>query len=192
MSDNQPKIDRDELADVRRLLGEEPPSEQDGVVDAEDIEDLPESNVTAQDELTDGLDTADRAGETSDPNVAAEEGLAWVPPVDPPVIADSDAEGGIAVAAGFGETAEDEPFDIDHHAEVLPTAEELIDRVHEALVADARTSRLAEQVVVDTIGGVVILKGTVDDLEDTDLLVEVAGAVSGVVDVRDETDVAGL
>jgi hypothetical protein len=198
------------IAKLRELAGEEAPADQDAVVDPGEIGDLAEATDTARYELTgdDGPpdedlvpelesfeslgDTGERTGETDDPDVAAEEGLAWVPPIDPPVVADSDASGGIAVAAGFGTTAEDEPFDLDHHSEFLPATEELVDRVHEALVADARTSRLAEQVAIDTIGGVVILTGTVDDLEDTDLLVEVAGAVSGVTDVRDETEVAGL
>ena len=61
-----------------------------------------------------------RSGETSNPDVAAEEGEAWVPPVDPPVVANADAPDGVTVAAGFGSTAMDEPFDADHHSGLLP------------------------------------------------------------------------
>jgi hypothetical protein len=43
-----------------------------------------------------------RSGETEDANVAAEEGEAWVPPADPPVVPGPDAQP--IVAAGFGST----------------------------------------------------------------------------------------
>ena len=43
-----------------------------------------------------------RSGETADAEVAAEEGLAWVPPIDPPVVADESDPEGVRVAAGFG------------------------------------------------------------------------------------------
>ena len=66
------------------------------------------------------------------------------------------------------------------------------ERVREALLADGRTSRLADGVDVETDGGVVIIRATVDDLDDADLLAEVASAVTGVLEVRDETEVRGL
>ena len=86
-----------------------------------------------------------RSGETSNPDVAAEEGEAWVPPIDPPVVADADAREGVTVAAGFGSTAMDEPFDADHHSELLPADDDVSTRVREALLADSRTSRLARE-----------------------------------------------
>ena len=133
-----------------------------------------------------------RAGETSNPDVAAEEGEAWVPPVDPPVVADRDAPEGVTVAAGFGSTAMDEPFDADHHSTFLPADDEVSARVREALLADSRTSRLADTLGIETEGGVVIVRGTVDDIEDGELIEEVASLVTGVTEVRDETDVPGL
>jgi osmotically-inducible protein OsmY len=39
---------------------------------------------------------------------------------------------------------------------------------------------------------VVVLRGVVDSIDDGDSLVEVASGVTGVTDVRDETEVAGL
>ena len=72
------------------------------------------------------------------------------------------------------------------------TDDEVSARVREALTVDARTSRLAATMRVETFGGVVVLRGTVEDLEDGDLLAEVASGVAGVVEVRDETDVEGL
>jgi hypothetical protein len=133
-----------------------------------------------------------RSGETSNPDVAAEEGEAWVPPIDPPVVADADAPEGVTVAAGFGSTAMDEPFDADHHSELLPADDEVSSRVREALLADSRTSRLAGSLGIETAGGVVIVRGVVDDIDDGDLIEEVASLVTGVTEVRDETDVPGL
>ena len=60
-----------------------------------------------------------REGETDDPSVATEEGLAWVPPIDPPVVADEEDPEGVRVAAGFGVASDDEPFDEDHEEELL-------------------------------------------------------------------------
>lgn len=133
-----------------------------------------------------------RVGETDNPDVAAEEGEAWVPPVDPPVVADADAPDGMRMAAGFGSTALEEPFDADHHSTFLPPDDEVSSRVREALFADARTSRLADRLDVETLGGVVVVRGEVDDLEDGELIEEVASVVTGVTEVRDETRVPGL
>ena len=133
-----------------------------------------------------------RSGETANPDVAAEEGEAWVPPVDPPVVADADSPDGMTIAAGFGSTAMDEPFDADHHSGLLAADDEVSERVREALLADARTSRLANALEVETAGGVVRVRGVVDDLEDGDLIEEVASMVTGVTEVRDETEVPGL
>ncbi len=136
-------------------------------------------------------DTELRDGETDDPNVAAEEGLTYVPPSDPPVYPGPDAEGA-DVAAGFGSTSMDEPFDADHPDELLYAEDEMTARVRDALRADASTSALADRVRIDTEGGVVTLRGLVDDVEDTDNLAAVAEEVEGVTEVRDELRVRGL
>lgn len=133
-----------------------------------------------------------RAGETDNPDVAAEEGEAWVPPVDPPVVADRSAPEGVTIAAGFGSSALDEPFDADHHSTFLPADDEVSARVREALLADSRTSRFAEQLGIETEAGVVTVRGTVADLDDGDLIEEVASVVTGVTEVRDETEIPGL
>jgi hypothetical protein len=136
-----------------------------------------------------GLGTRElREGETDDPAVAAEEGLTYVPPMDPPVAPSADPEG-IEVAAGFGTTARDEPFDLDHHGSALSEDDEMEARVREALRADAATSRYADAIVIGTRGGTVALRGTVDDIEDGDAIAAVAEAVTGVVEVIDELEV---
>jgi hypothetical protein len=131
-----------------------------------------------------------RAGETIDPNVAAEEGLAWIPPSDPVVVPDPDDPEGLAVAAGFGSTALDDPYDLDHHDSFLSDESEMTDRVREALRADARTSRLADRLVIATIGSTAVIRGVVDDVEDSDLVEEVVSEVTGISEVRDETELA--
>lgn len=133
-----------------------------------------------------------REGETKDPDVAAEEGLTWVPPSDPPVVPDADSPEGIAVAAGFGMTALDEPYDEDHHDTGLSAEGEMNDLVREALRADATTSRFADEIVIGVIGSRVVLRGVVDDIDDSDNAVAVAERVTGVSEVVDELEVAAL
>jgi hypothetical protein len=130
-----------------------------------------------------------RDGETDDPNEAAEEGLTWVPPMDPPLRV---AEDGPEVAAGFGMTAQDEPFDADHHGEPITAHDEMESRVIEALRADAATAGLADGLEVDVEGGVVRLAGVVDDLEDEDAVLGVAEAVDGVTSVDSRITVASV
>ncbi len=131
-----------------------------------------------------------RAGETEDANEAAEEGEAWVPPSDPPVVPGEDAQP--VVAAGFGATNSEEPFDADHHAESVGAEDERTERVLEALRSDASTSYLLDRISVDTDGGRVFVHGEVDDMDDEDNIVAVAGTVSGVVDVVSDVHVRTL
>jgi hypothetical protein len=193
----------------QQLEGEEDHADQDGALSIDEVEtaealtdtELYEGELetgaspdagTGQMSLESlaGLELA--AGATANPDVAAEEGETWVPPIDPPVIPVDDDPQGLVVAAGFGTTAEDEPFDADHHTTALPADDEVTSRVREAIAADSRTSRLANRVGVLTLGGRVILRGVLDDIEDVDLLAEVVAEVTGVVDVQDETEVEGL
>jgi osmotically-inducible protein OsmY len=165
---------------LRELAGEQPADDQvayrrEGEVD--DLGQLTTSDIYAG-ELEAGVhddlpteDPADnieqltatelRAGETENPNVAAEEGMTYVPPTDPPVI---------------------EPSEEDSMAA----------RVREELRADATTSRYADSVAIGTRGRTVALRGVVDDIDDTDALVEVAGRAPGVAEVIDELEVRGL
>jgi hypothetical protein len=133
-----------------------------------------------------------REGETADPNVAAEEGMTWVAPIDPPVVPDLDNPEGIQVAAGFGTEANEEPFDADHHTELLTAEDEFEARIREALRANSATSRYAEDIVIGTRGGTVVVRGIVDDIDDTDNVAEVVSEVTGVVEVVDELEVAGV
>jgi BON domain len=163
---------------VATLLGLRP-TDAEPIPDADEIEGLGE--------ITDG---EVRVGETDDPVVAAEEGLTWIAPTDPPVRSGPDGEP--EIAAGFGATAEDEPFDLDHHAEPVAEWDERTARVMEALRADAQTTDLVDHLSVETDGGQVIVRGVVADLDDEEAVLAVIDSVDGVNEIIDRLEVAAL
>jgi hypothetical protein len=128
-----------------------------------------------------------RDGETADAYEAAEEGLTYVPPIDPPTVPSTgDDHFESVVASGMGLSALDEPYDIDHPSSALPVDDDLTALVRAALLADSSTTEYAERVRITSRGGVVTLRGIVEDLDDSDNLVAVAQYVEGVEEVIDE------
>jgi hypothetical protein len=193
-------------AKVRQLAGDRPPEDQGTLFDADDVDDLgsltrkdvDEANLIADDEDrpedTENLEMLTelelRDGETDDPMEAVEEGYTYIPPIDPPTV-----PGGLdnaEIASGLGVSALDEPYDEDHHADLLPGDDEVSARVREALRADSATTNYAERIAIATRGGVVTLRGVVDDLTDSDNLLAVAEYVDGVEEVVDELRVRGF
>jgi hypothetical protein len=191
------------------LQGERPLDEQAAWIDQSDTDDLGTITDTAIYEGELEARTGDqpdepraanlellverelRSGETANADEAAEEGMTWVAPTDPPVVP-SDEPGGAQVAAGFGSTSEDEPYDLDHHSDGIPGEDEMAARVREALRADASTSRYADEIAIGARDGIVTLRGVVEDISDGDDLLAVAQRVTGVDEVIDELDVRGL
>lgn len=173
---------QDEVED-RREFNDTAEYEGEATIDPED------PDAVRLDDLTEG---ELREGETDDPNIAAEEGLTYVPPIDPPVIPSFDDPQGIEVAAGFGSTGNDEPFDTDHESELVSLTDDMEERVREALRADAATSMYADFLVIGSRGGTVVVRGEVDDIDDTDNIIEVISRVTGVDNVIDELDVPGV
>ena len=189
------------------LSGDQPEGDQVAYLRQDEVS-MPDTefNDTAQyegyptpDPDGDGLprleDLADRElrdGETDDAAIAAEEGLTWVPPTDPPVIADDDAPQGIEIAAGFGATADDEPYDASHESRALSDEDDVTERVREALRADASTAQYADALAIATRNGRVAVRGVVEDIDDTDNVIDVISRVSGVTEVIDELDVPGV
>ena len=185
------------LEGLQALEGEEMPADQDTVLDPDEIEGRRVPTQTEFDRLDpDGRGEADadeidglggglagelREGETDDPEVAAEEGLSWVPPIDPPV-----------VAAGTGVSALDESYDDDNAGELNTEEGDLNERIREALRADSATSRLADELVIAVVGKTAIIRGVVDDDDDGDTIVAVVERVPGIGDVLDETIYPGL
>lgn len=192
----------------RELKGARPVEDQSAIIDASDVEGLGE--LTQSDiyegELEAGVDddlpTDEvrlelltelelRADETDDAHEAAEEGFTYIPPIDPPTrvsVNMQDAE----IASGFGVSALDEPYDADHPSSFLPGDDDLTARVRDALRADSISSGYADRIGITTSGSTVILRGVVDDLEDSDNLVAVAAYVEGIDEVIDELEVRTL
>jgi hypothetical protein len=200
--------------EITALQGEEPIADQDGAIDVDDVEaartptrtELDEGAAAVLEEASlwtaadagatvslDALTASDlRDGETDNPIVAAEEGQAYVPPTDPPT-APSDDPQGIDVASGSGVEAASEPFDDDHRSGNDDRGEsDLNGRIREAIRDDAATSELADRIEIAVIGATVVLRGTVDEIDDGDALAAVIERVPGIDEVRDETEVAAL
>lgn len=204
------RLDPDDVAlieEIQSLQGEKMPIDQDAVLEPDEIEGrrkptltemdrgegAPEPDDTA-DEIAslDGLALDDlREGETDDPDVAAEEGLVYVPPSDPPFHTDPSDPDGIEVAAGpAAVSALDDPYDPDHVSTLLPDELELTARIREALRADAATTAYADRLIIGTRGSTAVVRGIVDDIDDSDSIVAVIERVSGIDEVIDETDLA--
>lgn len=196
------------LEGLQALDGEEMPEDQDAVLDPDEIEGRrrptrteldnldPDVSADPQTDLIDPLAELApdglRDGETDDPEAAAAEGIPWVPPMDPPVAPvpwpDDPAE--VVVAAGTGTSALDE--DYEQSGELFTDEGELNARIREALRADGATSRLADTLVIAVVGSTAVIRGVVDDIEDSDSIVAVVERVPGIDEVRDETEFPGL
>ena len=115
-----------------------------------------------------------------DPTKAVEEAEPYFPPTDPVVRIDHQGE--TRIAGGFG-TGEPEPTSPATMRD-LPPDEALEDLVHRALRLDASTAQL--HLKVGVVGGVVRVRGAIEDETDAGNALAVAGDVPGVVDVVDE------
>lgn len=206
---NPPGVSVEEMDN--ELTGDQPEGDQVAYVRQGEIDDMGTMRDTAiyQGELEAGVhddlpseSEADnledltalemRAGETANPDIAAEEGMTWVPPIDPPVIPSEEDPQGLEVAAGFGVSSLAEPYDADHHSEPVTDDDDMEERVREALRADSATSAISQRIQVGLRGSIVILRGEVEDVVDTDEVVAVVERVSGVTEVIDEIEVAAL
>ncbi len=166
----------------------------EGDTDANQI--LGEGNAESYDML---IEQELRDGETDDAMEAIEEGYTYIAPIDPPTVTDYDSPESVQIAAGFGSTAteagdvDSEPsLDQDDADRYNQRGDDMTAFVRAALRADSSTTHLADRLHIATINGTVIVRGTVDDLDDTDNIVAVISDLEGVEAVRDETVVAGL
>lgn len=200
----------DDLAEVEELMGADAVRRAEAAFPVEGVDGLGEMTDTriyegdlearppdgdqpdqAMEENLEFLEARElRAEETDDPNEAAEEGMTYVPPTDPPVTIGADRD--LEIAAGFGSTATDEPYDADHHTELLFGEDEVTERVLEALRADSLASGYVDDLHVDTDGAIVRISGVVDDIEDEEQIMAVAGEVTGVREVISRIRVLAL
>lgn len=184
-ADRRPSIvDRESfefIEELQALQGEEMPADQDAVLDPDEFESRRQPTRTEVDHGAPPADEVDdaptfgsldglaldelREGETDDAIAAAEEGLAYVPPSDPPP----------------------DPANDQGSLDEL----DLNTRVREALRADAATSPYADQLVIGTVDSRAVIEGVVDGEEDTDAIVEVIGRVPGIAEVDDRTTLKG-
>jgi len=155
--------------------------------------DLEAEGADAAPELSlDGLvDLELRPDETTDPIEASEEGLTFVPPSDP-VIAGTEADGDPIVAAGFSPDALYEPYDDSHHGTWDLDEDEVVERVRDALRADAQTTAFAETLEIEVDGERAVIRGSVPDLEDVDAVLAVAERVTGISEVEDRLAVEAI
>ena len=207
--DDLPSVDAPPLEEeIQALQGEEMPIDQDAFLAPEEFEERRQPTRTELDQgdpLTDpriaggqlaaldglAMETAMRVGETDDAGVAAQEGLTWVPPIDPPVVpADDHDEENVEMAAGVGVSALADPYDASHRSGEVGFEGDLNERVRDALRADAATSVLEDQLVIGVRGSTVVVRGVVDDIDTADDIVAVIERVSGITEVVDETELA--
>lgn len=137
------------------------------------------------------FDTQHGAGHTHNPTEAAEQGLTYTPPSDPPVRPGDDAEGA-EVAAGFAPDMEDSTPD----ARNLPAGVdnndlELRNDVIEVMQDNSETADVADTVAVQVRDGVVTLRGSVTTEADESRLYDIIIELPGVEDVRSALEVAG-
>lgn len=131
-------------------------------------------------------DFTDQIG-TTDPQVAAAEGVPYFPPSDP-VVRPADNNEELEILNGFAPGAMDDPG----LANGPRNDEEILGDVERALRNDASTTDLADGIAVGVRDGVVLLAGDVPTLEDAENAEAVAGIVAGVVEVREELRIAAL
>ena len=186
-------LDPDDVAlieEIQSLQGEEMPIDQDAFLEPDEFEKPREPTLTELDRgdsapdpeglegLASSLDmlAADdlREGETDDPDVATEEGLAYVAPSDPPFRVDPEDPEGIEVAGAAEDSGE----------------LDLTARIRDALERDAATTGYADRLVIGTRGSTAVVRGIVDDVDDSDAIVAVIESVDGIEEVVDETELA--
>jgi hypothetical protein len=191
---------------LKQLAGIDP--DQRAYIDAGDIEplegitstdeyqadtDINQETVDGDEEVFDTLVQQElRLGETDDAMEAVQEGYTYIPPIDPPIDIDHTDPEDVMVAAGTNSVAHTPDVPAGSFDPARTAEDDMTARVRHALRANSVTQHLANRLRIATIDGVVIVRGVVDDLVDSDNLIEVIGEVPGVEEVRDETVVHGL
>lgn len=207
---NPPQDQRASNEFLDQLSGRDP--DETAYIGAEDVEplqaismtDVYEGETDSNQELDErGVERLDllveqelRAGETDDVMEAVQEGMTYVPPIDPPITTDPNSLESVTVAAGFSgnvdEYGEEDSLDVNDQDRFYERGDDMTALVRRSLRADSSTTHLADRLQIVTVNGTVIVRGVVDDLDDTDNLVAVISDIPGVESVKDETVVPGL
>lgn len=143
------------------------------------------------DNVVEGVDlTPDMNAEAGAADImeATAEADPYFPPTDPVVKPDRSTDG-VQMVGGFAQTAD--PDAATAGLPGLPRGDdEIRTAVLDALKADAYTTDMSVEVEVED--GIVFLRGTVQSLEDVDLIESVAANVPMVEEVREELQVEGM
>lgn len=135
------------------------------------------------------IDTQHTDGSTTDPFIAADQGLVYTPPSDPPVLPSDDLQGA-DIATGFAQSMEESNPDV----EVLPDRvdNQDLDLEEDVLVSlrnNSETGNL-DRIRVRVRNGVVLLAGTVFSQDDIGIVEEQLRDLDGVVEVVNQLTVA--
>ena len=149
----------------------------------QDDESLEPGDFTDQHVLSDPFTASGPSGTASDEEIGEGDDV-YVPPIDP--VLDRNGE----VVNGFALSAMDS-LEVDRATEDGSLGDEAIaDAVRRELREDSSTAELEIEVEVET--GIVTLRGTVADIEDTENAEDVASRLPGVREVREQLKVAGM
>ena len=152
----------------------------------EEAEDAKVKSDLAEDDL---VDTQHSDGHTYNPRIAAEQGLTYTPPHDPPVQPSEDDPQGADVAAGFAPSMEDTNPDVEHLPRHVDNNDlDLLDDVYEALQTNSETVHL-DNVKVQVNNKVVYLLGTVETQDDVGRVHDIVNGLNGIRSIRNNLQV---
>lgn len=127
---------------------------------------------------------------TIDPGLAMEEAIPYFPPTDPVIGEQLVEQDEVEVIGGFQPTSDEGDEDSVPRSR-LDDDERISDDVRRELREDAATTDLTN-ISVETVNGVVFLRGEVPSPEDADNAEAVAARVPGVREVQELLTVVGL
>lgn len=164
----------------------DPPVEE---VSFEELMELREKLESEDVSTGDLISTQDTDGSTTDPALAQEQGLVYIPPSDPPVAPSDDLQG-VEIAAGFASSMEETDLDmLDLPERVDDNDSDLEDDIRTALRYNSETMHL-DDVRVYVRNGIAYLRGTVVSEDDITIVDEMVRDIDAVVDVNNELEVA--
>lgn len=170
-----------------------PPEEESQTRETQDLFISPEpaekeeaADVDIEAELADEqhFKTQDSDGHTYNPRQAAEQGLTYTPPTDPPTLPSEDDLQGAKIGAGFAPSMEQSDPDVERLPDHVDDSDlDLRDDVYTALRTNSETFHLT-QIKVQVDQGVVNLLGTVPTEDDIGRVYDVVKTLSGVAAVQ--------
>lgn len=151
-----------------------------------EAEDVDAGSDLAKDDL---VDTQHSDGHTYNPRIAAEQGLTYTPPHDPPVQPSEDDPQGADVAAGFAPSMEDSDPGVERLPRHVDNNDlDLLDDVYEALQTNSETAHL-DNVKVQINNKVVYLLGTVETQDDVGRVHNIVNSLNGIRGIRNNLQV---